>query len=613
MDSFGVWSPIKLNAEPPAQTQVAQTPKKWKHKKHKKKVIVEPPVKTTEMLPADFLKYKKTGTFYFADLQLLMKLMGTKMYYDPDYVWGQDLPRRALRNLSHCSKQFGDPQDNTVAFLVDMAMQHLEQGQTEHVLAILRYTEVYDAIQLEDYENQGFSSFEHWIGYQIVSLAVSQNLLTAGIAVASRLKTMFGPHEAVSDLLFKAIALHPLEKKATLIKLFASIENLTEAVEKQPKHVIEQLLDWARFQQQIPTPANELVEYLLDKCPQKIPHTSFMSLLCQNLENGNPWAAAYLWYRYDPQDLTQIPHTTLSWLLKKLTPSPELHFICRDVIKRLDFDYSASLGASVIEFCAHTKQLELGKGFVRKWESVAIGYRPRHVITAMMHFAVVSRDSEATDELSQEIKRRDGRLTLYETQLLVTHMIQQSEEQGLEYISRMDENVAQHMYAAVADILKDSNPELAWGCIRRYQQFMKQGGMSPDQHVIDSFAETQMHLVLSSKHDDGAGHEALSLIQNWVAFDGRDLRTMSTLLEDRPSRESRMRMLFSILHRCTRKKGEVYNGVREHLWAEGLSKEVVLFVSGRRMTEAMRKEIRIDEHEMSHGRYAWMTRHETTS
>lgn len=588
-----VWGVDRFGVMSPASERIAPKPILPPQKRRQTKdgeTVFEPP---REIGAAEVLKYNKYKTLYATDIRQIMKLLGEKLYNDPEYKLAKDVPKQSLKRLSYATNREGDPQDNLVALVVDLAMQNLESRDLAAVEAAIRHTEVFGSAAYGNYEEHGFKTYPHWLGYQIVSLAVSQNLLTAAIAMSSRLNIIFGPHQAVADLLFKAIAYHPLKKKAQLLKLFASIEDLSKELDRQPSYVIEELMDWARFQQLVPTPANELAEFLLKKHSDKVPHMSFISLLCQNLDNGNPWGAAYLWELYNPRDLTLIPPATLSLMLTKLTNTPELHYICKDIITRLKFDYTASLGASVIEFCAYNRQLQLGHPFALRWQQVSIRERPRHVLTALLHYAVVSRDSDATDELSQEIKRRDGRLSLYETQLLVTHMVQQSVEQGLEYVSKMDEHVGMHMYAAVAEILRDSEPELALQCVREYQQFMARGGVPPDQHVIDSFAETQVHLVLNSDRPN-ATREALTLVQEWVAFDGADLRTLSTSIDQRPSRESRMRMFFNVIGHCdrtktvtantkgkTRGKGRdkpVYEAAWEHLRNDGLGDSTIDFV-----------------------------------
>ncbi|KAG5363865.1 hypothetical protein CJU89_3052 [Yarrowia sp. B02] len=583
VDRFGVMSPATKQILPKSPI-----PAKNYENKHGKPTYTPP----EELGAAEILKYKKHQTLFPKDIRKIMSLLGQKLYTDPDYVLARHIPNNALKRLSYAIRE-GDPQDNLVALIVDLAMQNLEDGDLASVEAALRHSEVYREAAHGNYEEHGFKSYEHWLGYQIVSLAVSQNLLTAALAVTSRLNTMFGPHPKVADLLFKAIAYHPLRKKAQLIKQFASIENLTHELDRQPAYVIEELMDWARFQELVPTPGNELAEYLLTQHSDKMSHTSFVALLTQNLDSGNPWGAAHLWELFNPQDLTQLPQATISAMLAKLTTTPELHYICHKIIANLEFDYTASLGASVIEFCAYTKQLELARAFALRWHQVSIRERPRHVLTALLHYAVVSRDSEGTEGLSQEIKRRDGRFSLYETQLLVTHMVQQSVEQGLEYVSKMDEHVAMHMYAAVAELLRESNPEVALQCVREYQQFMARGGVPPDQHIIDSFAETQVHLILESGRPN-ANREALSLVQEWVAFDGADLRTLTIALYQRPSRESRMRMLFDVIDHCdrtktvtantrgkTRGKGRdkpVYEAAWEHLRKDGLTDSTIDFV-----------------------------------
>ncbi|AOW06475.1 YALI0F01188p [Yarrowia lipolytica CLIB122] len=583
-DRFGVLSPASEKILPKPLI-----PQKNYNNKNGKPVYTPP----EEIGAAEVLKFKKHKTLFAKDIHQILKLLGEKLYKDPDYILARHIPNQSLKRLSYAIDREGDPQDNLVALVVDLAMHYLEARDLASVEAALRHSEVFEDAAFGNYEEHGFSSYPQWLGYQIVSLAVSQNLLTAAIAMTSRFNSIFGPHPAVADLLFKAIAYHPLHKKAQLLKQFAAIQNLTNELDRQPSYVIEELMDWARFQQRVPTPANELAEFLLKGYKSKVSQTSFVSLLCQNLDNGNPWGAAYLWELYKPRDLMTLPPAMISSMLSKLTTTPELHYICRDIISNLQFDYTASLGASVIEFCAHTKQLELGQSFALRWQQISISQRPRHVLTALLHYAVVSRDSDITEELSQEIKRRDGRLSLYETQLLVTHMVRQSVEQGLEYISKMDEHVGMHMYAAVAVILRDSEPELALQCVREYQQFMARGGVSPDQHVIDSFAETQVHLVLNSNRPN-ATREALALIQEWVAFDGTDLRTLSISVEERPSRESRMRMLFNVIGNCertknptantrgkTRGKGRdkpVYEAAWEHLKKDGLGDSTIDFV-----------------------------------
>lgn len=583
-DRFGVLSPHSpLIAPKPILEQ----------KKYQTKDGQPVHLRSKEIGAAEVLQLNKFKTLFAKDIRQMMKLLGERLYNDPDYRLAREVPKQSLKRLSYAINREGDPQDNLVALVVDLAMQNLEDRDLSAVEAALRHTEVFESAAFGNYEDHDFKSYPHWLGYQIVSLAVSQNLLTAAIAMASRLNVIFGPHPAIADLLFKAIAYHPLHKKAQLIKLFAAIEDLTAELERQPSYVIEELMDWARFQQLVPTPANELAEFLLKEHADKVPRMSFISLLSQNLDNGNPWGAAYLWELYTPRDLTLIPSAILSSMLTKMTKTPELHYICENIISNLQFDYTASLGASVIEFCAYNRQLELGQPFARKWQQVKIGERPRHVLTALLHYAVVSRDSEATEELSQEIKRRDGRLSLYETKLLVTHMVQQSVEQGLEYVSQMDEHVGMHMYAALGEILRDSQPELALQCVGEYQQFMARGGVAPDQPVIDSFAETQVHLVLNSDRPN-ATREALTLVQEWVAFDGVDLRLLSTFVEPRPSRESRMRMFFNVIGKCdrtktatantrgkTRGKGRdkrVYEAAWEHLKNDGLGDSTIDFV-----------------------------------
>ncbi|KAG5362525.1 hypothetical protein CJU90_5234 [Yarrowia sp. C11] len=583
-DRFGVLSPASERILP---KPIIPPPKRLKKQGQP---MYKPP---KEVGAAEVLKYYKYKTLFSKEIRQIMKLLGEKLYKDPDYVLAKEIPNQSLRQLSHAISTQADPQDNLVALVVDLAMKNLEDRDLASVEAALRHSEVYEQAKHGNYEQHGFSSYEQWLGYQIVSLAVSQNLLTAALAMTSRFNRIFGSHPAVADLLFKAIAYHPLHKKAQLVKQFGDIENLTHELNNQPAYVIEDLMDWARFQQTVPTPANELAEFLLTEYKDKVSHMSFVSLLCQNLDSGNPWGAAYLWELYKPDDLKALPPSTLSSMLTKLTNTPELHYICHDIISKLHFDYTASLGASVIEFCAYTKELDLGLKFALRWQQAPIKQRPRHVLTALLHYAVVSRDSDGTEKLSQEIKRRDGRLSLYETQLLVTHMVRQSVEQGLEYISKMEEHVGMHMYAAVAEILRDSQPELALKCVQEYQQFMAKGGVPPDQPVIDSFAETQVHLVLNSDRPN-ANREALTLVQEWVAFDGADLRTLSTTVEQRPSRESRMRMLFNVIDHCertktatvntkgkTRGKGRdkpVYEAAWEHLRKDGLGDSTIDFV-----------------------------------
>lgn len=584
VDRFGVWSPERRDVVL-ASLETGIKQKAPKEMRFESKILTKQQAKdkisTTTKVPAlkkDLIRYISRNKTKIGQVQSkhILKLLGEVLYADPDYRLSKDMSNTALKALSYAPREVW-PVDNTVALIVDLAMQSLENGDMAAVENALRHTEVY--ANLKSGPATGFDSYQHWAGYQIVSLAVSQNLLTAALAMSARLQKLYGPHPAVADLLFSAISLHPLHKKASLITLFASIEDLTAALERTQRYIVDELIGWAMFQEAVPTSANEIASFLLKHHPEKLSETMLSALITQNLEAGNPWGAAELW-EARIRDPRLIPPATVSSMLRTLTKSPDLHPICIRIIEGLPVGLTASLSASVVEFCAISGNLELATRFMRAWERVGMTDRPRHVLTALLHFAVVSRNSVETDALSQEIKRREGRLSLYETQLLVTHMVKQSIKQGLQYVAKMEKSVGIHMYAAIAELLRDDDPEVALGCVKIYQNFMATGGQAPDQPVVDKFAETQVNLVLQSGRRE-AEEEAMTLVQQWGTYDGVDLRTLTTEKGQAPSRESMGRMLFAIIERASSFGSEVESSALAQLENIGISRCTIDFVRER--------------------------------